>query len=85
MVKIISDIHYKMEVGWTGAENTELIFTENTQLIFTENTELIFPIMSVTAMGQEGQVEEGVGEGGGGAHGGKECKCLGALELVLGE
>ena len=77
MVKIISDIHNKMEVGWTGAENTELIFTEN--------TELIFPIMSVTAMGQEGQVEEGVGEGGGGAHGGKECKCLGALELVLGE
>ena len=75
MVKIISDIHNKMEVGWTG--------TENTELIFTENTELIFPIMSVTAMGQEGQVEEGVGEGGGGAHGGKECKCLGALELVL--
>ena len=50
MVKIISDIHNKMEVGFTG----------------TEKTELIFPIKSVTSMGQEGQVGEGVGEGGGG-------------------
>ena len=51
MVKIISDIHNKMEAGFTGTENTELIF---------------FPITSVTSMGQEGQVGEGVGEGGGG-------------------
>lgn len=40
----------EMEVGFTG----------------TEILNWFFPIKSVTSMGQEGQVGEGVGEGGGG-------------------